>query len=140
LQIWFDFDWWCRVSFFVFVGRDDDDEWWMVLLMDGVGDSCDGDGVGDSDGGDDYGDGGDPYCILLFELLWLLWLLVVVSFVWWFGWLCLSWLLAAVGCGCLMAGCECDLPTVNTRPFFACMHPLKIYVELISSQSAFYLE
>jgi hypothetical protein len=53
----------------------------MVLLMDGVGDSCDGDGVGDSDGGDDYGDGGDPYCILLFELLWLLWLLVVVSFV-----------------------------------------------------------
>jgi hypothetical protein len=55
----------------------------MVLLMDGVGDSCDGygDGVGDIDGGDDYADGGDPYCILLFELLWLVWLLVVVSFV-----------------------------------------------------------
>jgi hypothetical protein len=57
----------------------------MVLLMDGVGDSGDGYGdgvgVGDSDSGDDYGDGGDPYCILLFELLWLLWLLVVVSFV-----------------------------------------------------------
>jgi hypothetical protein len=31
-------------------------------------------------------------------------------------------------------------PTVSPRPFFACMHPVKIYVELISSQSAFYLK
>ena len=86
-----------------------------------------------------WGDDDDDFDEVLMKWLLLMWL-----------W-CVFWMdvVVVVACGAvlndvwgswLVGWIPWQVPTVNPRQFFACMHPVKIYVELFSSQSAFYLK